>query len=118
MNWKKALKITKFLWVTAGILIFLYTVILSLDPGNKAEEVLLGFMYAISFPAWYLPVYLFSGFSNHSQFIFGEFFFLFFEWLVFFTFGYFQWFVVVPFLFRRVLRAVSRKTKTTNYKEL
>ena len=118
MNWKKALKITKFLWVTAGILIFLYTVILSLDPGNKAEEVLLGFMYAISFPALYLPVYLFSGFSNHSQFIFGEFFFLFFEWLVFFTFGYFQWFVVVPFLFRRVLRAVSRKTKTTNYKEL
>ncbi len=117
MNWKKTLKITKFLWVTAGVLIFLYAIILSLDPGNKAQEALLGFMYAISFPAWYLPAHFFSGFSDPSQFIFGEFIFLFLEWLVFLAFGYFQWFVVVPYLFQRVYHAVSKK-KSTNYKEL
>ena len=117
MNWKKVFKNVKFLWVTTGVLIFLYALILTLDPGNKAQEVLLGFMYAISFPAWYLPAYLFPGSSDPSQFIFGEFVFLFLEWLVFFAFGYFQWFVVVPFLFQSLYRVFSKK-KSTNFKEL
>jgi hypothetical protein len=116
----KVWKIIKIIWVVLSVLIFLWTSFTYLQALKsdswEPSEVMVYLMLWITFPIGYLlgdalshiNFFLYSNYKfvwPNNYFIFTM------SWLLFFVVGYFQWFVVVPYLFGLARKVFRKKNK-------
>jgi hypothetical protein len=103
-------------WVVIAVLFIVLAVIGSWESMNAGETHLLFFLMLIwSFPSSIIASGLVTLPNIAYEYIFGRamgygLLVLIMQWFVFFVLGYLQWFVVVPWIYRRVTRKVQKPT--------
>lgn len=105
-TWTRPGRIVFLIWLTLAIALFVFAAfdILSAQAtGEKgdADIVLFLGMFVLTFPAAYIVVY-FSFFYSLFVSSFGTLLNLFVMWVMFVGIGYAQWFIVVPWLFKKL----------------
>lgn len=100
--------ILRAVWVTVALLVLILVLdILAYDDKNGGETwlILTWLMLYLSFPAGALV-----SLGHMIIYIEVSYFSLLVEWYVYFVLGYLQWFVLIPYIFRKIL-ALKGKVK-------
>ena len=105
----------KMTWLLIAILIFIYCECqLYLFNNHEAGEVMLGMMFIISFPIWFLPLVICEAIGGQNLSFLPQFLGDLVFWFLFAAFGYFQWFVAIPWLIEWSKEIFSKKKNTQN----
>jgi hypothetical protein len=111
----KTMKIVKVVWIIVFLVIYLLTVLSFLGGANNELLVFAdGLMLCFVFPVGYLLELSLSGFyyflyAKYKIVVPSNWLFFTLEWVLFFTVGYLQWFVLIPYLFRLRSKLFNKK---------
>jgi hypothetical protein len=120
MAMNKVWKFIKIGWILIAVLLYLFTGLGYLDdPKSYTGESALAMYYSmffITFPIGYLlscghSFINYFLYSNYKIVVPDNFLFFTLDWLLFFSFGYFQWFVLFPHLFDMLRKLFPKKNK-------
>lgn len=111
---KSSVLVVRWIWVALATCVLLLSLISFDGRPNSDADVLLAYgMLMLSFPISLVVALLAGAVGQLAYSLLGHVFTVSYSnivvgWLVFFAAGYWQWFVVIPWLYRKIRTALSR----------
>jgi hypothetical protein len=113
--WKREWSLVKFIWISLSFLVLVVTLLkFDKSPQNDIEIFQIYSMAALTFPTGVLFILFTSGLlavleKYFSTQVSTSYSYLLFVWIGFFISGYFQWFLLFPYLLTNLRSYIQRR---------